>query len=185
MKNQSSEFLHRLADNYVNSRKNARGFESSVFGNFLYNQSTLENAPNSTLFLATLYLQCKDYTAAYQQLQKFADSLDATEDAEMRPYFYCALQYLKLKIDNTPTNQIAARLKVSFDESLVDEVLNDMASDDQFQYYDLPTCPQCERCPVADTCYLVDAMQLAKSMQKNNRLHNQNQLINIINTIIN
>lgn len=185
LKSQSKEFLHQLADNYVHSRKNARGFESSVFGNFLYNQSTLENAPNSTLFLATLYLQCKDYAAAYQQLQKFADSLDATEDAEMRPYFYCVLQYLKMKIENTPTDQIVAKLKVSFDESLVDEVLNDMSSENQLQYYDLPTCPKCERCPVANTCYFVDAMQIAKSIQRNTILQNQNQLITTLNTIIN
>jgi ribosomal protein S12 methylthiotransferase accessory factor len=185
LKSQSPKFLHCLADNYVASRKNARGFETSVFGNFLYNQSTLENAPNSTLFLATLYLQCKDYAAAYQQLQKFADSLDATEDAEMRPYFYCVLQYLKMKIENTPTDQIVAKLKVSFDESLVDEVLNDMSSENQLQYYDLPTCPKCERCPVANTCYFVDAMQIAKSIQRNTILQNQNQLITTLNTIIN
>lgn len=185
LKSQPLEFLHCLADNYVESRKNARGFESSVFGNFQYNQSTLENAPNSTLFLATLYMQCKDYTAAHLQLQKFVDSLDIAEDAEMRPYFYCALQYLKLRIENTPTDQIVARLKVLFDELLVDEVLSDMASEDQLQYYDLPTCPKCECCPVADTCYLVDAMQLVISMQQNTILQDQNQLIDILNTIIN
>ena len=183
LKSQSDDFFHRLADNYVASRKNARGFESSVFGNFMYNQSTLENSPNSTLFLATLYLQCKDYAAAYQQLQKFADSLDAVEDAEMRPYFYCALQYLKLKIENTPLYQIVVKLKVLFDESLVDEVLNDMASDDQLQYYNLPSCPHCEHCPVANACYFVDAMQLAKSVQQNIVLKNQNSMVDLLDNI--
>ena len=183
LKSQSSEFLHCLADNYVASRKNARGFETSVFSNFFYNQSTLENAPNSTLFLSTLYLQCKDHTAAQQQLQKFADDLDSAEDAEMRPYFYCALQYLKLKNENTPTDQIAATMRNSFDVSLVDEVMNDMASEDQLQYYDLPTCPQCERCPVAETCYLVDAMQIVHNLQKNTGLKSQQPMIEFLNNI--
>ena len=183
LKSQSPEFLHCLADNYVASRKNARGFETSVFGNFMYNQSTLENSPNSTLFLATLYLQCKDYAAAYQQLQKFADSLDAVEDAEMRPYFYCALQYLKLKIENIPLYQIVVKLKLLFDESLVDEVLNDMASDDQLQYYDLPSCPHCEHCPVANACYFVDAMQLTKSVEQNTILKKQNSMVDLLDNI--
>ena len=183
LKSQTMDFFHCLADNYVASRKNARGFETTVFGNFLYNQSTFDNAPNSTLFLATLYLQSKDYDAAFQQLQKFADSLDASEDAEMRPYFYCALQYLKLKIANTRTAQIAERLKVSFDDSLVDEVLNDMASEDQLQYYDLPTCPHCEHCPIESACYLVDAIQIIRNLQKNTELKNQQSLIEFLDNI--
>lgn len=181
LKAQPQEFLHQLADLYVASRKNARGFESSVFGNFLYNQSTLDNAPNSTLFLATLYLQCADYASAYQQLRRFVESLDPTEDAEMRPYFNCSLQYLRLKVEGMADAAIAATLRNAFDEALVDEVLADMSASDQLQYHDLPTCPHCERCPVADSCYYFDAMQLAKNMQRNAVPHGQEKLMDMIN----
>ena len=185
LKSQSKEFLHQLADNYVHSRKNARGFESSVFGNFLYNQSTLENKPDNTLFLATLYLQCKDYENAYLQLKKFVEGLDVGEDFEMRPYFNCCLQYLKLKRDGTSEETIALKLNGVFEEVMVKEVMADMSADDQLQYYDLPTCPHCEHCPVAETCYYVDAMRIAKNIQRNTILQDHNQLINTLNLIIN
>ena len=183
MKSQSKDFLHKLADNYVNSRKNARAFETSVFGNFLYNQSTLENKPDSTLFLATLYLQCNDYENAYLQLKKFAEGLDKTEDAEMRPYFNCCLQYLKLKKDNLTEKAIALKLNVIFEKEMVKEVMADISADDQLQYYDLPTCPHCEHCPVAETCYYVDAMRIAKSIQNNIEMHNQTDMVKFLNNI--
>lgn len=183
LKSQSKDFLHKLADNYVNSRKNARGFETTLFGNFLYNQSTLENKPDSTLFLATLYLQCNDYENAYLQLKKFVEGLDKIEDAEMRPYFNCCLRYLKLKRDGTSEEAIALKLNVIFEEEMVKEVVADMSADDQLQYYDLPTCPHCEQCPVSDTCYLTDAMQIVKSVQKNTVLKNQNSMVDLLDNI--
>lgn len=183
LKSQPTDFLHQIADNYVTSRKNARGFETSVFSNYLYNQSTLENAPNSTLFLATLYLQCKDYAAAHQQLKRFAESLDPVEDAEMRPYFNCSLQYLRLKVERLADDTIAATLRNAFDETLVQEVVTDMTADEQLQYYDLPTCPHCERCPVAETCYLADAMQIVRRMQKNCVQNGQENLMTFLNEI--
>ena len=185
LKSQSKEFLHKLADNYVENRKNAHGFETTVFGNFLYNRSTQEDKPDSTLFLATLYLQCKDYQNAYLQLKKFVEGLDITEDAEMRPYFNCCLQYLKLKMDGHAEESIALKLNVIFEVEMVKEVMADMSATDQLQYYDLPTCPHCEHCPVAETCYFVDAMRIAKSLQRNTILQNQNQLKNTLNLIIN
>lgn len=183
LKAQSKEFLNKLANLYVASRKNARGFESSVFGNFLYNQSTLDNAPNSTLFLATLYLQSEDSESAYQQLERFVDGLDPTEDAEMRPYFNCSLQYLRLKVEGMDEPLISSTLRNAFDDSLVNEVLTDMRAKDQLQYYDLPTCPHCERCPVADTCYYFDAMQIVKNMQRHVVHNGQNDMIDLLNKI--
>lgn len=169
----------------MNSRNNARGFETTVFGNFLYNQSTLENKPDSTLFLATLYMHVQDYKSAYVQLGKFVEGLDMTEDAEMRLYFNCCLQYLRLKIDGTTEESIALKLNVIFEKEMVKEVMADMSATDQLQYYDLPTCPYCEHCPVAEMCYYVDAMRIAKSIQRKTILQNQNQLINTLNLIIN
>lgn len=183
LKSQSKGFLHQLADNYVNSRANARGFETTVFGNFLYNQSTLENKPDSTLFLATLYLQCNDYENAYLQLKKFIEGLDAVEDSEMKPYFNCCLQYLKLKKDGSSEEVIAYKLNLAFEEKMVKEVMVDMSADDQLQYYDLPTCPHCEHCPVAETCYYVDAMRIAKSIQNNIVMHKQADMVKFLNNI--
>lgn len=183
LKSQSKEFLHKLADNYVENRKNAHGFETTVFGNFLYNRSTLEDKPDSTLFLATLYLHCKDYQNAYLQLKKFVEGLDITEDAEMRPYFNCCLQYLKLKMDGHAEESIALKLNVIFEVEMIKEVMADMSATDQLQYYDLPTCPHCEHCPVAETCYFVDAMRIAKSIQNNIVMHNQTDMVKFLNNI--
>lgn len=185
LKNQTNTFIHQLADNYVNSRKNARGFETTVFGNFLYNQSTLENTPDSTLFLATLYLQCNDYEKAYQQLKKFVENLDADKDAAMRPYFNCCLRYLELKLKDDDSEMIKTALCVVFDESLVLEVISDMNNADQLLYYDLPTCPHCEKCPVANTCYFPDAMRLVSSIQQHTILENQESFKMFMTKIIN
>ena len=183
-KAQTKEWMSRLAHVHVDSLKNPKGWAPTIYGGFLYNQTTKDDTPDYRLFLATIFLHCKEYSAAYQQLKNFVDTLDANEDAEMRPYFNCCLLYVKMKSENHSDNEIFNALCKLFDASLAQEVMEDMSKDDQLQYYNMPTCFQCEDCPVADGCQYLSAMRIVKNVQRKTTLLNQQTLIDLINSLI-
>ena len=179
-KNQTTEWMSRLAHTHVEALKNPKGWAPTIFGGFLYNQETMENAPDYRLFLATIFIHCKEYADAHQQLQIFIESLNAEEDSEMLPYFNCCLLYIKLKSESKSDIEIFIALKSVFAAELVEEVLVDMGNDDQLQYYDMPSCFHCENCPVTEGCRYLEAMKIVKNVQKNNTLNKQTQLVDFI-----
>jgi len=179
-KNQTKEWMSRLAHTHVEALKNPKGWAPTIFGGFLYNQEIMENAPDYRLFLATIFMHCKEYADAHQQLQIFIESLNAEEDSEMLPYFNCCLLYTRLKSEAKSDIEISIALKSVFAPELVEEVLVDMGNDDQLQYYDMPSCFHCEDCPVTNGCRYLEAMKILKNVQKNNTLNKQTQLIDFI-----
>jgi len=182
-KAQSNEWMSQLAHVHVNSLKNPKGWAPSIYGGFLYNQTTKDDAPDYRLFLATIFLHCKEYDDAYQQLKNFVNTLDADDDAAMKAYFNCCLQYINMKGENHSDNVIFDALCKLFDAALVNEVMEDMGKEDQLQYYLTPTCFHCENCPVADGCQYLDAMKLVKNMQSVTLLRNQQTLIVLVNNL--
>lgn len=181
-KSQSKEWMSRLAHVHVDSLKNPKGWAPTIYGG-LYNQKAKDDAPDYRLFLATIFLHCREYADAYLQLKNFVDTLDANEDAETRPYFNCCLLYIKMKSENIAENEIFEALCKLFEAPLVQEVMEDMGKEDQLQYYNMPTCFHCEECPVANGCQYLSAMKLVKKLQCKTTVHNQQALINLLKNL--
>lgn len=183
LKNQAKDWMSRLAHTHVEALKNPKGWAPTIFGGFLYNQETMENAPDYRLFLATIFMHCKEYADAHQQLQTFIKSLNTEEDSEMLPYFNCCLLYTRLKSEAKSDVEISTVLKSIFEHELVEEILIDMSNDDQLQYYNMPTCFHCEYCSVVNGCRYLEAMKIVKNVQKNNIVYEQTQLIDFIHQL--
>ena len=113
---------------------------------------------------------------AIEELEKFVQKLNSTNDHQAIRYYNCILDHL-CKSDSQALNTL-------YDKFLLEEVEQDLATDNQLQYYELPSCFNCEACDVKDYCCYTQAMSLVKKIQENTVLRDQVSLRTMITKIM-
>lgn len=176
LKNQDSRALLEICKNVQTCYSKVRSSHIHIFSNFLYNSYCRQNRPDIDLLLATIYLQCEERRMAIEELEKFVQKLNSTNDHQAIRYYNCILDHL-CKSDSQALNTL-------YDKFLLEEVEQDLATDNQLQYYELPSCFNCEACDVKDYCCYTQAMSLVKKIQENTVLRDQVSLRTMITKIM-
>ena len=116
-------------------------------------------------------------------MEKFVQRLNLTTDFQAIKYYNCALECINNK-GRLHDSEFINKLYNLFGEVLVTEVIEDLNSDNKLQYYELPSCFNCEICGLKKDCCFFEAMKLVKSIQRNTVLKNQESLKLLIRSVI-
>ena len=183
LKEQKKDVLIKICTNNIKTFSKVRSTHISLYSNFLYNSNTRSSRPDNDLFLSSILLKCNEYEKSSFVLEKFVQRLNLTTDFQAIKYYNCALECIKNK-GRLHDSEFINKLYNLFGEVLVTEVIEDLNSDNKLQYYELPSCFNCEICGLKKDCCFFDAMKLVKSIQRNTVLKNQESLKLLIRSVI-
>ena len=170
IKEQSKEDILSFCNIKDQMYDKARSTFRTIKGEFLYHTNDEINEINPYLLLATLYFYCGENKKTIKYIGRFIED-EKRNDAEADlTYFYCTKHYLELielGIDITVTIN---KLLLIYSEEIVNEVAEDLCNpDNALQYYNLPTCFECEKCPIKSDCKYFDVIKVVKKIHEHSR----------------
>lgn len=155
------EFKDQLYDNVRDSLSNFKG-------EFLHHVSNELNDIDPFLFMSTLFFYIGNDEKAIKYIDKFIEKEKKNNPASDLNYFFAAKYFLKLKINNFTITKIKEKLSLLYTNEVVVEIMNDMSNPEvALQYYNLPSCFDCEQCPIKKDCRYFDVMKISKRIQNN------------------
>lgn len=162
-----TEDLKNLADHFYNYNDKIRVEPDYIHRHFFPNGILNEDEDNPELLLSTIFLQCGNYFRAQQLLSNYLDH-HTKEEIGIENYLYlnCFKDALNLKIAKREDNDIIHCLSGIYDCDTIEAVMDDLYANNKLQYYELPTCFNCESCPIANGCCHFEIIKLINNMRK-------------------
>lgn len=132
---------------------------------FPYN-SNVYNGISRELLLALLsYSEDKD-DETYSHMRAFLEEKSKTGN-QQSPYYYCIRDMFYAKSIGYGEQEIITLLSVIYSETLVKEVLSDMADrQGVLVNFPFPTCFQCEKCKIRANCSYLTIVHLENKIQQ-------------------
>jgi len=155
------EFKDQLYDKVRDSLSNFKG-------EFMHHVSNELNDIAPFLFMSTLFFHIGNDEKAIKYIDKFIEKEKKNNPTSDLNYFFAAKYFLKLKINNFTLTEIIEKLSLLYTNEIVEEIMNDMSNPEvALQYYNLPSCFDCEHCPIKKDCRYFDVMKISKRIQNN------------------
>ncbi len=170
IKSQPDNLLKQIAEAHDKMYDKVRTSWYNYKGEFLYNTSQEIEEINLFLFTATLFYKIGDLVKSLKNINRYITYCETDNTDDDLTYFYAVSLFLELKIENKNIIEIHKFLLKLYTEEMVNEVMEDMSSPEKaLQYYDLPTCFECEKCPIKQDCKYFDVMDVVKKIHNNMR----------------
>jgi len=137
----------------------------SISNSCLYNTSEDLNTLNVNLLLSMLFFRLEKYEKAKKFIDLFIES-NSFEKTENKTYYraiseYISLRYIR-KMESDDINNIMCHL---FGKQCSEEIKEDLSDPDKiFQYYNFPTCFNCESCKVQASCQYFEILTIEKRL---------------------
>lgn len=138
--------------------------------NFLYNvDDDLQDIDRNILLFLLFY-----FIGEYEMAKKYLD-IFLQNKTEKHKYYFAISEYINVKhIKQLNDAEIEHILTNIYGKNIADEIIVDMSNPNKvFQYYDLPTCFNCESCKVSNTCRF---FEVVKIQQKINEIVKENYI---------
>jgi len=170
VKSQSNEDLMQIAEAHDLMYDKVRTSWYNYKGEFLYNTSQEIEDINHFLFTATLFYKIGDLEKSLKNINRYINYNKQDNTDEDLTYFHAMALYLEFKIQEKPISEINNILLKLYNEDMVNELINDMSKpENALQYYDLPTCFECEKCSIKKDCKYFDVLDVIKKIHNNMR----------------
>lgn len=130
------------------------------------------NSLDIDLFLVMMNSRVENYGKALQYINSYLNKIESAD-----VYYYCIREFLKLKAENSTSEQIKESLSTIFGKKQVEEVIEDFAQREKvFQYYPFPSCFDCDNCKIKEDCSYIELIKVSKRLSERGREANIDQL---------
>lgn len=118
---------------------------------------------NINIFLCMLFYYGGDFSKSKDYLNKYIN-----HTSRKSPYLNAFSDFIQFaKIDNFPLEKVKFIMNQIHGEKITNLIIVEMLHPEKiFQYYDFPTCFQCENCKIEKTCQYFKILKIEKEVNK-------------------